>query len=428
MHHRSKDWAAALVDQIDIGVIILDMGLRIQYWNPFISHCSGKPLEQARHQLLTHVFPEADTPRFSQMVAQARDHDQHVYTQWRDNPYLIQLPYKRSREPVELMLQSTLLLSFHDAGGEQYLALLLYDTTELALANEQLDAALRALSSKQAEQERLLKKLEKANAQLLQSEKLAAIGQLAAGVAHEINNPIGYVFSNLKTLASYVHDLLRISDAVDGAASLEELRQLKLSLEYDYIRSDVEALIGESEDGIERVKKIITALKDFSHMDEEEFHVADLHRGLETTLNVVNNELKYKAEVIKEYGQLPEVECIPSQINQVLMNLLVNAAHAIEQFGRIILRSGHEGDWVWLEVEDNGTGIAPQLLNRLYEPFFTTKPLGKGTGLGLSLTYNIVQKHHGRIEVSSEPGQGARFRVWLPVRQPTAINPGNALS
>lgn len=429
MKHRSKDWAAALVDQIDIGVIILDMGLRIQYWNPFISHCSGKPLEQVRHQLLTHVFPEADTPRFSQMVVQARDHDQHVYTQWRDNPYLIHLPHKKpSVEPGALMLQSTLLFPFHNMDGQQCFGLILYDTTELALANEQLDAALRALSSKQAEQERLLKKLEKANAQLLQSEKLAAIGQLAAGVAHEINNPIGYVFSNLKTLASYVHDLLRISDAVDGAASLEELRQLKLSLEYDYIRSDVEALIGESEDGIERVKKIITALKDFSHMDEEEFHVADLHRGLETTLNVVNNELKYKAEIIKEYSQLPEVDCIPSQINQVLMNLLVNAAHAIEQFGRITLRSGHQGDWVWLEVEDTGTGIPPQLLNRIYEPFFTTKPLGKGTGLGLSLSYNIVQKHHGRIEVSSEPGQGTRFRVWLPVRQPTAINPGNALS
>jgi signal transduction histidine kinase len=252
----------------------------------------------------------------------------------------------------------------------------------------------------------------------MQSEKLAAIGQLAAGVAHEINNPIGYVFSNLQTLAGYVHDLLRIIDAVDGAVSLEELRQLKRSLEYDYIRSDVEALIGESEDGIERVKKIIAALKDFAHFEEDEFRLADLHRGLDTTLNVVNNELKYKAEVVKEYGQLPAVECMPSQINQVMMNLLVNAAHAIEQFGRITLRSGHENDWVWLEVEDTGQGIAAHLLNRIYEPFFTTKPVGKGTGLGLSLSYNIVRKHNGRIEVFSTPGQGTRFRVWLPVLQP----------
>ncbi|UTW07705.1 ATP-binding protein [Pseudomonas benzenivorans] len=418
MDSRQSYLASVLVEHVGVGVIILDSQLRIQYWNAFISHCSGKALEQARNQLLTSVFPEASTPHLDGMVAQARDHGQHVYTQWRDNPYLIKLPFKPSREPGALMLQSTLLFPFRDMEEQLCFGLLLYDTTEFARANAQLDAALDALSSKQIEQERLIKKLEKANAQLLQSEKLAAIGQLAAGVAHEINNPIGYVFSNLKTLAGYVQDLLRISDAVDGAASLEEIRQLKRSLEYDYIRSDIEALIGESEDGIDRVKKIITALKDFSHIEEDEFQLADLHRGLDTTLNVVNNELKYKAEVIKDYGELPEVECIPSQINQVLMNLLVNAAHAIEQFGRITLRSKQEGDWVWLEVEDTGKGIEPHLLNRIYEPFFTTKPVGKGTGLGLSLSYNILQKHNGRIEVSSQPGQGSRFRIWLPIRQP----------
>ncbi|MGH8435470.1 MAG: sensor histidine kinase, partial [Pseudomonas sp.] len=130
--------------------------------------------------------------------------------------------------------------------------------------------------------------------------------------------------------------------------------------------------------------------------------------------------------VIKEYRQLPEVECIPSQINQVVMNLLVNAAHAIERFGRITLRGGHEGDWVWLEVEDTGQGIEPHLLNRIYEPFFTTKPIGKGTGLGLSLSYNIVQKHHGRIEVHSELGKGSRFRIWLPASQPAAVRTGSA--
>ena len=424
MDGRQSYLASALVEHIEIGMIILDSELRIQYWNSFISQCSGKTLEQARHQPLTRVFPEADTPRLNQMVAQARDLGQHVYTQWRENPYLIQLPFSPSGAPAALMLQSTLLFPFRDPDGQLCFGLLLYDTTEFARSNEQLDAALNALSGKQIEQEQLIKKLEKANAQLLQSEKLAAIGQLAAGVAHEINNPIGYVFSNLKTLAGYVNDLLRIIDAVDSAANLDELRQLKRSLEYDYIRSDVEALIGESEDGIERVKKIITALKDFSHIEEEEFRLAELHRGMDTTLNVVNNELKYKAEVIKEYGQLPEVECIPSQINQVLMNLLVNAAHAIEQFGRITLRSGHEGDWVWLEVEDSGCGIEAHLLNRIYEPFFTTKPVGKGTGLGLSLSYNIVQKHHGRIEVNSAPGQGTRFRIWLPLRQPAAVRPG----
>ncbi|MGH8352720.1 MAG: ATP-binding protein [Pseudomonas sp.] len=426
MDSSQTNLASALVEHIGVGLIILDQNLRIQYWNAFISRCSGKALDQARNQPLIEIFPEADTPRLRQMVEQARDQGRHVYTQWRDDPYLLQLPFSPSGKPVALMLQSTLFFLYRAADGKPYYGLVLYDTTELAKSNEQLEAALNALSGKQLEQDQLIKKLETANTQLLQSEKLAAIGQLAAGVAHEINNPIGYVFSNLKTLAGYVHDLLRIIDAVDGAASLEELRQLKRSLEYDYIRNDVEALIGESEDGIDRVKRIITALKDFSHIEEDEFRIADLTRGLETTLNVVNNELKYKAEVVKEYDNLPEVECIPSQINQVLMNLLVNAAHAIEQFGRITLRSGHEGEWVWLEVEDTGSGIEPKLLNRIYEPFFTTKPIGKGTGLGLSLSYNIIQKHHGRIEVFSELGQGTRFRIWLPVKQPaTADEQGN---
>ncbi len=424
MDDSQSNLASALIEHMDIGVIILDAELRIQYWNGFISQCAGKALEHARQQPLIQVFPEADTPRLSQIVAQASDHGLHVITQWHENTHLIHLPYTASGQSAPSVLQSSLLFPFSDPAGRQCFGLLLYDTSEFARSNEQLDAALTALNSKQIDQEQLIKKLETANAQLLQSEKLAAIGQLAAGVAHEINNPIGYVFSNLKTLASYVQDLLRIIDAVDSVASLDELRQLKRSLEYDYIRSDVEALINESEDGIDRVKKIITALKDFSHIEEEEFRLADLHRGLDTTLNVVNNELKYKAEIVKEYGELPELECIPSQINQVLMNLLVNAAHAMDKFGRITLRSGHEGDWVWLEVEDTGKGIEPHLLHRIYEPFYTTKPVGKGTGLGLSLSYNIVQKHHGRIEVNSALGKGTRFRIWLPVCQPSVVHMG----
>lgn len=417
MDSSPLDLAGALVEHIEVGVIFLDRELCVLHWNSFVSQRSGKALGPARGQPLIEVFPEADTPRLGQMVARARDQGQHAYTHWREDPYLIQLPYSPEGQVTPLRLQSTLLFPF-DCGGQRCFGLLLYDTTEFARSNEQLSAALNALGSKQLEQEQLIHKLEKANAQLLQSEKLAAIGQLAAGVAHEINNPIGYVFSNLKTLTGYVNDLLRIVDAVDGVGSLEELQQLKRSLEYDYIRTDVEALIHESEDGIERVKKIITALKDFSHIEEEEFRAADLHKGFDSTLNLVNNELKYKAEVVREYGNLPWVECIPSQINQVVMNLLINAAHAIESFGHIALRSGHQGDWVWLEVEDDGKGIDPAILHRIYEPFFTTKPVGKGTGLGLALSYNIVQKHNGRIEVVSQIGQGTRFRVWLPISQP----------
>ncbi|HEX5843115.1 MAG TPA: ATP-binding protein [Pseudomonas sp.] len=415
----------ALIGKIDLGIIVLDSQLHIRYWNAFIATRCSIPLEQARGRALTEVFPEAASKDFNDYVELARDNAEHVYKHWFDRAPPIHLQ-PLSEEPERLTLQSTLFFPFSSADGEQYFGLVVYDTNAVTQANEQLKAALRALGRKQAEQDQLLRKLETANSQLLQSEKMAAIGQLAAGVAHEINNPIGYVFSNLKTLDGYVQALLKIIDAVEGVASLDELRLLKRNLEYDYIRGDVAALISESEDGIDRVKRIISALKDFSHIEEEEFRRADLHRGLDTTLNVVNNELKYKAEVIKEYGELPEVECILSQINQVVMNLLVNAAHAIEQFGRITLRTGREGDWVWLEVEDNGAGMEAKLINRIFEPFFTTKPVGKGTGLGLALSYNIVQKHNGRIEVHSEPGCGTRFRIHLPIDQPGSADTGRA--
>ncbi len=269
-------------------------------------------------------------------------------------------------------------------------------------------------------------KLEQASHQLLQSEKMASIGQLAAGVAHEINNPIGYVYSNLGSLEKYLQDFFAVLDAYerlesllgDKAAVLVEVHELKAKVDFAYLKEDVLSLLAESREGINRVKKIVQDLKDFSHVGaEDEWQWADLHKGLDSTLNIVWNELKYKSEVKKEYGELPRVYCLPSQLNQVFMNILVNAAHAIETKGVITLRTGAEGDKVWVEVEDTGKGIAPEHLTRIFDPFFTTKPVGKGTGLGLSVSYSIVEKHHGKIEVKSEVGKGTVFRVWLPVRQ-----------
>jgi two-component system NtrC family sensor kinase len=271
------------------------------------------------------------------------------------------------------------------------------------------------------------KRLAEAQNQLLQSEKMASIGQLAAGVAHEINNPIGYVYSNLGTLDRYLKNLLSVLDAYElaegeapgNAPALAAVHAVKRSVDLSFLREDLQELMSESRDGITRVKQIVQNLKDFSRADvADEWQWADLHRGLDSTLNIVANEIKYKAEVVKEYGQLPDIECLPSQLNQVFMNMLVNAAHAIEEKGVITLRSGKESDQVWVEIADTGNGVPPENLNRIFDPFFTTKPVGKGTGLGLSLSYSIVQKHHGHIDVTSEVGMGTTFRVWLPIRQP----------
>jgi PAS domain S-box-containing protein len=272
----------------------------------------------------------------------------------------------------------------------------------------------------------LIAKLREAHEQLLQSEKMASIGQLAAGIAHEINNPVGFVNSNMGTLRNYVATLFGVVDAYDQALAAQplppalaaRLAAARQAADLEFLREDVTELVKESMDGLKRVKDIVQALKDFSHVGETEWQVADLHHGLDSTLNIVANEIKYKCTVEKRYGVLPQVECLASQLNQVFMNLLVNAGHAIKERGTITLRTGAENGWVWIEVGDTGCGIPPENLNRIFEPFFTTKPVGSGTGLGLSLSYGIVNKHGGRIEVASEVGRGTRFTIRLPVHPP----------
>ena len=297
----------------------------------------------------------------------------------------------------------------------------------------ELEHSKQTLESDVREMHRLNAQLEEAQNHMMQSEKMASIGQLAAGVAHEINNPIGYVYSNLGTLEKYVQDTFgmlaqyeQAEAAIADPGVRATLKAARDKLDIAFLKEDLSALMIESKDGITRVKKIVQNLKDFSHVDaSDEWHYTDLHSGLNSTLNIVNNEIKYKADVIKEYGKIPEVECLSSQLNQVFMNLLVNAAHAIEEHGIITIRTGQQGDEVWVDVADTGKGIAPEHLSKIFDPFFTTKPIGKGTGLGLSLSYGIIQKHHGRIEVQSEVGKGTTFRVWLPVSQPQQANAQN---
>ena len=306
-----------------------------------------------------------------------------------------------------------------ELNGGQVLQATVRDIT----ARKQAEDELRKSNS---ELEKAVHQLHDTQNLLLQSDKMASVGQLAAGVAHEINNPIGYVSSNLGTLDGYLKELFglvaayeEMENAVADDAALARVKAVKNKVDMDFLKEDVLSLMRESQEGIIRVKKIVQDLKDFSRVDSgDEWHRADLHKGLDSTLNVASNEIKYKADVKKEYGDIPEVECLLSQLNQVFMNLLVNAAHAIEERGTITLRTGQQGDEVWVEVADTGKGIAPEHINKIFDPFFTTKPVGKGTGLGLSLSYGIIQKHHGRIEVNSEAGKGASFKVWLPVNQP----------
>jgi PAS domain S-box-containing protein len=292
-------------------------------------------------------------------------------------------------------------------------------TAQLAQANDKLEDDIRQLTE-------LNDMLTTAQQQLVQSEKMASIGQLAAGVAHEINNPIGYIFSNVGTLQNYLEQLFGMLDAYQQAeasiaqpAVTAQLRAMREQIDLDFLRQDIPALMRESREGIVRVRHIVEDLKDFSRADAgQQWTRANLHQGIDSTLNIVANEVKYRADVVKAYGDIPEIECLPLQINQVVLNLVVNAAQAMgPERGLITLRTGMaDAHTVKLEVEDSGPGIPPEALSRIFDPFFTTKAVGKGTGLGLSLAYGIVKKHGGRIEVDTEPGRGSCFRVLLPIR------------
>ncbi|WP_332859139.1 ATP-binding protein [Janthinobacterium svalbardensis] len=297
----------------------------------------------------------------------------------------------------------------------------LTDITE----RKRMEAMLQARGE---EQQLLISKLQEAHDQLLQSEKMASIGQLAAGIAHEINNPIGFVNSNMSSLQGYVGTLFGVigqyeaamRETPDGPTLASRVAEVRAQADLAFLQDDMVDLVRESMDGLKRVRDIVQALKDFSHVGETDWQVASLHAGLDSTLNIVANELKYKARIEKQYGELPPILCLASQLNQVFMNLLVNAGQAISSDGVISIRTGHADDWVWVEIGDTGAGIPPEHLNRIFEPFFTTKAVGSGTGLGLSLSYGIVNKHGGRIEVASEVGHGTRFTVHLPVAPPAA--------
>ena len=283
-----------------------------------------------------------------------------------------------------------------------------------------------SLQSKGEEQKQLIARLQEAHDQLLQSEKMASIGQLAAGIAHEINNPVGFVNSNMGTLQGYLVTLFKIiKDYESGVAAhspppalVKALAEVRDNADLAFLQEDAGDLMRESMDGLKRVKDIVQSLTNFSHVGENEWQMADLHEGLESTLNIVANQIKYKATVEKHYGALPQITCMASQLNQVFMNLLVNAAHAIKERGSITIRTGVKDDWVWVAIGDTGSGIAPENLNRIFEPFFTTKPIGTGTGLGLSLSYGIVAKHGGRIEVASTVGVGTTFTIHVPQTPP----------
>lgn len=259
-----------------------------------------------------------------------------------------------------------------------------------------------------------VKIIESAQRQLYQAEKLASIGQLAAGVAHEINNPIGFIRSNLGTAQQYVRDLSRLA-ALMKTGDIAQFQSAWQEADMGFLLEDFTALLGESMEGADRVTKIVSDLKGFSNVDQAEEEVVDLNDNLRFACNVLVGQIKDRAELVLELGVLPKTLCLPGHLNQVFLNLLLNAAQAITDRGRIEVRSEMAGNEIRIRIHDNGCGIPEGSLGRIFDPFFTTRPVGSGTGLGLAVCHDIVQAHGGRIEVESKVGAGTTFTVYLPV-------------
>jgi two-component system NtrC family sensor kinase len=387
-----REWEATM-DCIDDMVVLADHEGRIRRCNQPFHNFTGRPFDEIVGRRIEAIFPELGF-LLPTLPGQAAEQYHEGSGRW----FVL---HKYAFEDRSAYRLSGIVVTLHDA-------------TELKQAAHAVELKNRELKDALAE-------LRDTQAKVLQREKMASIGQLAAGVAHEINNPIGFVASNLAMLRKYAG---RITEylAAQGAAiescatgiQKAELAACRKSLRIDAITGDLDNVIAESLEGTDRVRRIVLDLKTFSRVDEDEMKPADINGCIGSTLNIVWNELKYKTTLVKDLGELPQVRCHPQQINQVIMNLLVNAAHAIETQGTITIRSWAEPGWVAFSIGDTGCGIPAEDQRKIFEPFFTTKAIGVGTGLGLSITWDIVKKHRGEISIDSEVGRGTTFTVKIP--------------
>jgi len=329
------------------------------------------------------------------------------------------IPYTSLFTGKEVLVNVSLTPVLGEDNRVKTLLCLIQDNTEKAKAEEELKKAYEEL--KRAHQE-----LQNAQLQLIQSEKLASLGQLVAGVAHEINNPVNFISSGLIPLRRNIEDLIRLVHKYSELSPrksepledfLQEVEALKEEIGYQDAIQGIYEMLESIREGAQRTARIIKDLRSFSRPDEAELKAVNLHEGLEGTLNLLAPQYKNRIEVIREYGDIPLVECYAGQINQVFMNLLANASQAIKNTGQIRIKTWCTEDQVKISVKDTGEGIPREILSKIFDPFFTTKQVGEGTGLGLSISYGIIQKHQGKIEVRSEVGLGSEFIITLPVKQ-----------
>jgi len=416
---------------VNIGILTIDTNYNIILANEFVVDYTQKPKQDIINHNIFDVYPQLPKQWFERRINNIVLLKNSSFISWEQRPSLFKFSSSR---PItgynNIMFQNCSMYPIEDENGEvSHICITINDVTSTAISQLKVKKALERISEEKRTQQKLIGKLEEAKDQLVQSEKMASIGQLAAGVAHEINNPVGFIKSNFSSLKRYGKDLHAVIEKYNDIIKELEKTQTqtevdKINEEFDieFITEDIQNLLSESFEGITRIEDIVNSLKDYSRSDNQ-WEQADINTHIENTLKIVSHELKYVASIEKDYGEIPLVECLPMQIGQVMMNLLVNAGQAIQEDGKIIIKTREENNKVIISVSDNGKGIAEEHLAKIFDPFFTTKPVGQGTGLGLSLSYNIIQKHNGEMNVESEVGKGTEFIIQLPIQQSTLSSP-----
>lgn len=399
-------FSQAIFDAAQTGLLVIDTDLhQIMEANRAAGEILGYPVEDLIGEIVTAILPVACQEERAAVGAGAEIHNQESELIHRDGHPVAVIRSLNRAAPDKPNL---VVFSFLDITARKVAESRLQEANQrLAQANEQL---------------------KKHKDQIVQSEKLASIGQLAAGVAHEINNPVGFVTSNLGTIKEYAGVLSSLLDLysrlaeldpadVQGRADLSRrIADIKEKEDIAYITSDLDNVLDESMDGVRRVAEIVQNLKSFARDDSKTRRSHDVNEGIEAMIKMVWNQLKYTCKVERRYGEIPKIQCHPGAINQVIMNILVNASQAMPATGGTITVGTAVVDGeLEIAITDTGAGIPPENLTRIFDPFFTTKEVGKGTGLGLSISHGIIQDHGGRITVASEVGKGTTFRIYLPL-------------
>jgi PAS domain S-box-containing protein len=348
----------------------------------------------------------------------------------RQNEHLDELVQARTSEldeTLDKLKQSQELLQRHNESLEQLaqgsitelyetIGELKYNQEQLKQHNEHLDELVQARTS---ELYKTLDELKQSQEQLIQSAKMASLGILTAGVAHEINNPLSFVYGNIGNLEKFMgrlFSLLEIYEKIELSSDVKsEIENFKKEINYDHIINRMESLIGKTKEGANRIKKIVLDLKNFARLDISDITDMDVNESIDVTLDLLYHEYKNRIVISKEYGKIPKLQCYAAKINQVLMNLMLNACQAIDGEGEVKIRTSTDNETVDISITDNGKGIPPEIQARIFDPFFTTKPVGVGTGLGLSISYKIIKEHGGEILVKSAPGEGSEFTVKIPI-------------